>query len=80
MITVVRSTEGGAGRESLRVLGRAKQAARPEDVRQWPGTHLENGDEEGLGSIGDTLACKYIDGSHKTQTCPVILGSKDSVN
>lgn len=79
MITVVRSTEDGASRESLRVLGRAKQAARPEDVRQWPGTHLEDGDE-GLGSIGDTLACKYIDRSHKTQTCPVVLGGKDSVN
>lgn len=49
MVTMIRSTESGPSRESLRGLRAAKQAARPEDVRQWPCIHLEDGMKESRG-------------------------------
>lgn len=80
MVTVVRGTETGSGRECLGVLRLAKQAARPEDVRQWPGSHLEDGGEGGLRPIEETLACEEIGEGHKGQSILVNSSGKDGLN
>lgn len=80
MVTVVCGTETGSGRECLGVLRLAKQAARPEDVRQWPGSHLEDGGEGGLRAIEGTLACEEIGEGHKGQSILLNSSGKDGFN
>lgn len=77
MVTVVRGTESGSSRECLSVLGLAKQAARPEDVRQWPGSHPEDG---GLRPTEGTLACEEIGGGHEGQNILLNSSRKDNLN
>lgn len=77
VVTVVRGTETGPGRECLGVLRLAKQAARPEDVRQWPGSHLEDGGQGGLRPI---LACEEIGEGHKGESVLLNPSGKDGLN
>lgn len=61
VITMVGGTEVGSSREALNALGPAQQAARTEDVRQGPGSHVEDGGVRGLvkiGKPGEVGGCK----------------------
>lgn len=49
-------------------------------MRQWPGSHLEDGGEGGLRPIEGTLACEKIGGSHKGQNVLLNSSGKDGLN